>query len=109
MDSEFSNSGDGSTPSLRGAKGDEAIHIFPDARWIASLSLAMTTLNTPSPSRGLIHPSYAKTSSPSENRGRRECRVLQPHPQPRMRNEKAYEQSHHRFAETIRHSLREWF
>jgi hypothetical protein len=27
------------------------------------------------------------------------------HPQPRMRNKKAYERSHHRFAETIRHSL----
>jgi len=31
------------------------------------------------------------------------------HPQPRVRNKKAHEQVHHRSAETIRHSLREWF
>ena len=32
-----------------------------------------------------------------------------PHPQPRMRMKKAYERSHHRFAETFRHSLRDGF
>ena len=34
---------------------------------------------------------------------------VQPHPQPRVRMKKAHEHSHHRFAETIRHSLRDGF
>src|SRR5262249_8444761 len=34
--------------------------------------------------------------SPSNWRGRRECRVLQPHPQPCVRSEEAHKQSHHR-------------
>jgi hypothetical protein len=33
----------------------------------------------------------------------------QPHPQPRVRMKKAHEQSHHRYAETFRHSLRDGF
>ena len=38
-------------------------------------------------------------SRPSENRGRRECRALSKHPQPRLRMKKANERSHHRYAE----------
>jgi hypothetical protein len=34
---------------------------------------------------------------------------VQPHPQPRVQMKKAHEHSHHRFAETIRHSLRDGF
>ena len=33
---------------------------------------------------------------PSDNRGRRECRVRGPHPRPRVRSKEAHEQSHHR-------------
>src|SRR5262249_43099258 len=32
---------------------------------------------------------------PRIRRGRRECRVLQPHPQPCVRSEEAHKQSHH--------------
>jgi len=41
-----------------------------------------------------------------EGAGNAGCLV---HPQPRVRMQKAHEHSHHRYAETIRHSLREWF
>ena len=41
--------------------------------------------------------------------GRRECRVLHPHPQPCVRRMKAHKNSHHRLAETFRHSLRDGF
>jgi hypothetical protein len=41
--------------------------------------------------------------------GRRECRVLHPHPQPCVRKVKAHKHSHHRLAETFRHSLRDGF
>jgi len=35
--------------------------------------------------------------------------MLKPHPQPRTQRKKAYERSHHRLAETIRHSLHDGF
>jgi len=44
-----------------------------------------------------------------KRRGRRECRVLEPHPQPRVRKQEAHERSHHRSAETNRHSPRDGF
>src|SRR3984893_3143831 len=45
----------------------------------------------------------------SRYRGRTECRVLRKHPQPRVRMKKAHEHSHHRYAETFRHSPRVGF
>jgi hypothetical protein len=43
---------------------------------------------------------------PSKERGRREGRVLSKHPQPRAQTKKRTSDSRHRFAETIRPSLR---
>ncbi len=55
----------------------------------------------------LTHPSLA-TQSPHKRRGRRECRVIDA-PAASRAKEEAHEQSHHRYAETIRHSLRNGF
>ena len=56
-------------------------------------------------SRGMICPSSAKLS-PSKPRGRRECRMLVA-PAALRASEKSTQASHHRYAETVRHSLRD--
>ncbi len=53
-------------------------------------------------------PSFA-SPTPSSIRGRRECRALRKHPQPRMQMKKAHEQSHHRSTGSRRHSPRDGF
>jgi hypothetical protein len=62
----------------------------------------------PSYSRRVIHASFARTFRllNSEGAGKAGC---SPHPQPRMQVKKAYEHSHHGFAEIIRPSLRNGF
>ena len=47
--------------------------------------------------RRRLRPSCAYRSA-LEDRGRRECRMRQQHPQPRVQNEKSTRASHHRFA-----------
>jgi len=44
-----------------------------------------------------------------QNRGRGELPGRSMHPQPRVRNEKAHEHSHHRFTGFTRHSRTQWF
>jgi hypothetical protein len=74
-------------------------------RW---LTLAMTS-NFQLRPRAIIParqlpPSRCK-NRPSDKQRAQGMPGAQPHPQPRMRNKKAYERGHHRFAETARHSL----
>ena len=58
-------------------------------------------------SRGAITPESCIISSPRENRGRRECRVLAAtHGPPGSKKPGG---SHHRFSRIIRHSLRDGF
>jgi hypothetical protein len=59
-------------------------------------------------SRGTKCPSSASSSPPLENRGHRECQALNAPAALRAMKEST-QASHHRYAETIRHSLREWF
>jgi hypothetical protein len=56
----------------------------------------------------LIAPEFCKISSLRKQRAQG-MPGAQPHPQPRVRMKKAHEQSHHRYAETFRHSLRDGF
>ena len=56
-------------------------------------------------SRDTICPSFAR-QRPSKNRGRRECRVHAA-PAASRANEKSTRASHHRYAETVQHSLRD--
>jgi hypothetical protein len=67
--------------------------------WIASsqVLLAKTPRHNSAISRR-GSPELSMIFRPSKNRGRRESRVCRAHPQPRARNEKAHEHSHHRFA-----------
>jgi hypothetical protein len=58
-------------------------------------SLLATTANTTPRSRGAMRPSGASTFRPAEGVGNAGC---PPHPQPRVRNNKAHERSHHRYS-----------
>ena len=64
----------------------------------------ISILETRPHSRGARGARVVRNSCPSKERAQG-MPGAQPHPQPRMRNKKAYERSHHRFAETARHSL----
>src|ERR1700730_5675066 len=63
---------------------------------------------TPLHSRGARRPSFARKTVPrkTEGAGNAGCPM---HPQPRVRKVKNTRVSHHRFAETLRHSLRGGF
>jgi len=63
---------------------------------------------TPLHSRGARRPSFARKTVPrkTEGAGNAGCPM---HPQPRVRKVKNTRVSHHRFAETLRHSLRDGF
>src|SRR5258705_6924977 len=69
----------------------------------------VSTPDTPPYSRGAMRPSFANTVSPlltiegAGNAGR------SMHPQPRVRNKKAHERSHHGHTGTTRHSPRNGF
>src|SRR5579871_553594 len=86
----------GRRESARGA----ALTIFP------IYAHGPSSLRAPAFPRRLT-PEFAK-SCPSENRGRRESRMLCA-PAASRPSEKRTRVSHHRFAETIRPSLRDWF
>ena len=53
-----------------------------------------------------MRPSYSTKPSKEEGAGNAGCSL---HPQPRTQSKKAHECSHHRYAETIRHSPRNGF